>query len=110
MKKIFVALLFIIYFDYVSLKCYLDDETVSKKVCTSRTLDEDEKKDEDNTYDVCCYVESTDGKYCDYFLKKNVADQVKEIKKKDSKFSIDCASSYINLIKFGLVYLLLFLN
>ena len=87
MKKIFVVLLFIIYFDYVSLKCYLDDETVSKKVCTSRTLDEDEKKDsEGNTYDVCCYVETTDEKYCDFFLKKDVADEVKEIKKKTQNF------------------------
>ncbi len=110
MNKAFVILFLIICFNYVTPFCESDDDDASKNVCNSKELSAEEKeKDEEigQTPDSCCYIESSEGKGCGAYEKKKVPDFVKEYKKKDSKLSIDCASSYINLIKFSLIFLLL---
>ena len=110
MNKAFAILFLIICFNYVTPECFYHGDDVSKKVCNSRELSPEEKeKDEETnqTPDSCCLAESSEGKMCSAFEKKKVPDLVKDAKKDDSKVSVDCASSYIDLIKFSLVFLLL---
>ena len=110
MNKAFVILFLIICFNYVTPDCEYDGDDTSKKVCNNKELSAEEKeKDEDlgQTPDSCCYVEKSGEKSCEAFEKKKVPDLVKDAEKQGLKVSVDCASSYINLIKFSLVFLLL---
>ena len=61
--------------------------------CKNSTLDDDEKKGGE---DKCCLLTTNNTKFCQAYVQSKVLDQVKEGKKNDSNFSIDCTSNWIS--------------
>ena len=129
MKKLFVCLIFLIFFNYIYPTCYAigDGDNVKKDDCLERKVDGDSGP-VGHTPDTCCYSESSykasgqkySTSYCSAFEKSKVEDYLKSIKAEqdlykkasealgysDIKYSLDCSSSYI---KFGLIVLFLIL-
>ena len=115
-KRIFIIFLLICLL-YAIQSCDDEESNASKSACLKSTLKDWEKEEFDGFKpDACCFIDDGEDQWCSAVQKSKTKEFIEYVKKndegynKDSKISIDCKSSYIKFIKYGIILLLLFLS
>ena len=114
-KRIFIIFLLICLL-YAIQSCEDEESNASKSACLKSTLKDWEKEEFDGFKpDACCFIDDGKDPWCGAVQKSKTKELIEYMKNgeeynKDSKISIDCKSSYIKFIKYGIILLLLFLS
>jgi hypothetical protein len=110
----------IVYFLFASVLLFINCRDVcymltdKKSDCTDYTLDDEDKEEADS----CCFVKakgsyqgmSGEFKYCELFIKDQVPDLVKKMKKESGvkSYSIDCSSNWLSITLLFVIFALCF--